>query len=239
MGPCWLRIISGIGLLQRVGLTATDVPCRWKRAGKPKKPLKPCLGNGTSGDSQCHFEQPQLPQTVSALEVEVQNPAAHQDADVYATMLTPDTAPENKQADCVTLPLRSEAEAGIAPEQNPAQAEATVPDLPASQAVCMVTSHPHISLPAPEEAAHAAELPQSAPAAGSGIKAGSREDVPLTLLLFEEVDNLQPEDRGFLAALLDLLSQSKVPPAAPQPHLQLLILVGYSIDRLCSMVGHS
>ncbi len=47
--------------------------------------------------------------------------------------------------------------------------------------------------------------------AGGKVEAGAaREAAPLTLLLFEEVDNLQAEDRGFMSALHDLLRTSKV-----------------------------
>lgn len=39
---------------------------------------------------------------------------------------------------------------------------------------------------------------------------GSSQPPPLTLLLFEEVDNLQEEDRGFISTLQELLACSKV-----------------------------
>ena len=48
------------------------------------------------------------------------------------------------------------------------------------------------------------------PANGLVQAQGGNQPPPLTLLLFEEVDNLQEEDRGFISTLQELLACSKV-----------------------------
>lgn len=58
----------------------------------------------------------------------------------------------------------------------------------------------------PSTAATAAADGKQVPAAGQQAAAPP----PLTLLLFEEVDNLQEEDRGFIATLQELLATSRV-----------------------------
>lgn len=45
---------------------------------------------------------------------------------------------------------------------------------------------------------------------GQAQAQGCNQPPPLTLLLFEEVDNLQEEDRGFISTLQELLACSKV-----------------------------
>ena len=56
--------------------------------------------------------------------------------------------------------------------------------------------------PAADASTTAADVPAQAQ--------GSTQPPPLTLLLFEEVDNLQEEDRGFISTLQELLACSKV-----------------------------
>jgi hypothetical protein len=57
-----------------------------------------------------------------------------------------------------------------------------------------------------QPAANASTTPADAQAQAQG----STQPPPLTLLLFEEVDNLQEEDRGFISTLQELLACSKV-----------------------------
>ena len=58
---------------------------------------------------------------------------------------------------------------------------------------------------------HAQAVNTCATTANGQIQAqGGNQPPPLTLLLFEEVDNLQEEDRGFISTLQELLACSKV-----------------------------
>ena len=110
----------------------------------------------------------------------------------------------------VVAPCRAPAVTGTAPVPAPAPAASTTPDTSSSSPPPARTRRS--SRHAPAAAAVAAEVVDEPPASAAvGPMASSAPLVRASLVLIEDVDVLFEEDRGFWAALEELIDTSKRP----------------------------